>query len=88
MICKAVDIIGHKYGRLLVISRANDYILKNDKKKTRWLCRCDCGKEIEVMKNSLISGLTKSCRCLRKEKSNERLKKENRFDISGNFGIG
>lgn len=35
-----------------------------------WRCRCDCGKETEVTADSLLSGNTKSCGCLRKELRN------------------
>lgn len=35
-----------------------------------WHCRCDCGNETEVTADSLLSGNTKSCGCLRKELRN------------------
>ena len=35
--------------------------------KAIWLCRCDCGNEKEILRNSLVSGTTKSCGCLEKE---------------------
>jgi 5-methylcytosine-specific restriction endonuclease McrA len=34
-------------------------------KKTHWMCRCICGKEMFVYSNSLISGKSKSCGCVR-----------------------
>jgi len=47
--------------------------LWKSKKKTKWgrpiwVCRCMCGNLIEVSRNSLITGNTKSCGCLNKEK--------------------
>lgn len=30
-----------------------------------WKCKCDCGNLVEVASNSLISGGTKSCGCLK-----------------------
>lgn len=33
-----------------------------------WLCRCDCGNLKEISGNSLLTGLTKSCGCLNREK--------------------
>lgn len=39
----------------------------------RWLCRCDCGNEIETKGYALSSGHTKSCGCLAKEKLKSRL---------------
>lgn len=54
-----IDIIGKRYGRLVVFSF---FDVKN--KNSRWLCKCDCGKEKVVTRHSLSSGHTKSCGCL------------------------
>lgn len=50
--CKREDITGKRFGKLTVLSRI-DY--------GRWLCRCDCGNEIELMTHKLTSGNNKSC---------------------------
>lgn len=55
-----IDIIGNKYGRLLVIKKAE---ISKKHNKARWLCRCDCGNELIVDGYSLRSGHTKSCGC-------------------------
>lgn len=56
---KFEDLTGKRYTRLLVIRR-----MPNDSRgRTRWLCRCDCGKEITAYAYSLKSGHTKSCGC-------------------------
>lgn len=34
---------------------------------TKYFCRCQCGNEKEVRKEKLLSGISKSCGCLRKE---------------------
>lgn len=57
-----IDLTGMKFGRLDVIS-----INKNNGKRIRWLCHCECGKEIVVDGCSLRTGNTKSCGCLKKE---------------------
>ena len=49
---------GDRYGRLTVVSRA-----ENISKKTRWLCKCNCGNEVTVYSGNLIAGRTKSCGC-------------------------
>lgn len=55
--------IGHKYGRLVVLSRA-----ENDKwGNAKWLCRCDCGNEKVVNGPELNCGDTQSCGCLRSD---------------------
>lgn len=59
---KKIDITGNKYGRLTVI-KENGKCGKNIK----WLCKCDCGKEISVISYNLKNGHTRSCGCFQKE---------------------
>lgn len=59
-----VDLIGKRFGRLMVIAKAG----KRSDRYICWLCKCDCGNEIIVPGVSLKSGNTKSCGCLKKEK--------------------
>lgn len=59
---KVLDLTGQKFGRLTVIQKS-----PNKKKKTYWLCKCECGKEKEVQTSHLTNGLIKSCGCLSKE---------------------
>lgn len=71
---KLIDRVGQRYGRLVVIERAENYISKKGAVIVVWKCKCDCGNEVLVHSTALISGTTKSCGCLRKEfrkKSNE-----------------
>ena len=59
---KLVNIVGKKFGRLLVIEKANSL-----NGCTRWRCLCDCGNECIVQSSSLKSGNTKSCGCYKRE---------------------
>ena len=59
---KLKNLAGNRYGRLLVLEKAEPL-----NGKTRWLCRCDCGKECVVHRSSLLSGNTTSCGCYRAE---------------------
>ena len=61
---KAKDERFHRYGRLMVLNRADN---TKDGDAT-WFCRCDCGNFIIVEGSALRSGNTKSCGCLRKDK--------------------
>lgn len=62
---RKLDIIGEKYGRLLVLEELDK---RYGKKKERvFLCRCDCGNTTEKPIQSLRSGRAKSCGCLQKE---------------------
>lgn len=55
--------INKKFNHLIVLER-----VENDKYgNSKWLCKCDCGKQVEVLGIHLRSGHTKSCGCLKKE---------------------
>lgn len=49
-----------RFGKLTALK----YVGHRDNGGSIWLCRCDCGKEIEVRSDSLVTGNTKSCGCL------------------------
>lgn len=53
------NLIGKKFGKLVPIRYIEKY---------KYLCRCDCDKEIIVTSANLKNGHTKSCGCLLKEK--------------------
>lgn len=57
---KKLELVGQKYGRLLVIGYAG----KDKYERTRWECLCDCGNEKVISAHSLRQGATKSCGCL------------------------
>ena len=65
-----LDLEGKRFGRLTVLQKAGSC----NAKKTLWLCRCDCGNEKEIIGSNLNSGKTKSCGCLKAERSTERIK--------------
>lgn len=61
---KAHDLRGRRFGRLLVLDEA-----VRRRGLITWLCRCECGNEVEVVGDDLRhrSGGTQSCGCLRAE---------------------
>lgn len=59
---KLIDLTGKRFGRLLVLSKA-----ETRKGQTFWNCKCDCGNIVAVNAYSLKIGETKSCGCLQKE---------------------
>lgn len=65
---RLIDRTGHRYGRLLVLSRA-----ENRNGDIIWICHCDCGKEVEVLGESLQSGRTQSCGCLQRDRAKAQL---------------
>jgi len=62
------DLTGQRFGKLTVINKVEGYIATNGSKPTMLHCECDCGKEKDILKDSLTSNKTKSCGCLKKEK--------------------
>ena len=87
-----MDLCGQKFGKLLVVERVEDYIdPKSQKHIKQYLCKCDCGTVKIVKGSSLKSGNTKSCGCVRLAnsiKANQNNKKFNKYDLSGEYGIG
>lgn len=67
--------VGKRYGRLFVIKE-----MPIENGRYRLQVKCDCGTVFKVLAQSLVSGRTKSCGCLRKElfakrRTNRNLKK-------------
>ena len=85
---KLKDLKGQRFGRLVVIERAENFILPSGQPQTAWLCQCDCGNILKTRSFSLTNGTTKSCGCLAKELRVARMKKYNTYDLSGEYGIG
>lgn len=91
-----MNLKGKRFGKLYVIKRVEDKIYQNTgKHKSQWLCKCDCGNTKIILGSSLTSGVTISCGCYHKKVSSKNLnenpiynKKYNRYDLSGEYGIG
>ncbi|QFP93154.1 hypothetical protein [Serratia phage PCH45] len=61
-------ISGQVCGRLTIVRKLDERM----NNRPLWECRCQCGKVIKVLQQSLVSGNTKSCGCFRKEALAER----------------
>lgn len=55
------DMTGFRFGRLTVLG----FVGRSPTGVLMWSCRCDCGRERVVHANSLRSGHTSSCGCVR-----------------------
>lgn len=64
---QVIDLTNQRFGRLVVISEAS----KINKKRRRWLCRCDCGNTSVAHQCDLRSGKHLSCGCYQKERASE-----------------
>lgn len=67
------DFLGKKFNRLTVIEEFPYRV----NKKIVYKCLCDCGNYVNVVKQSLKNGNTKSCGCLQKEKISQMFSKHN-----------
>lgn len=60
---RLIDLTGKRFGRLIVIERAENKILPSGLKEPMWLCRCECGNSSVIRGAFLRTGHTKSCGC-------------------------
>lgn len=64
---KFIDLTGQRFGRLTVVKRVENQISHGGTINVRWLCKCDCLREVVVRAKDLRSGRTQSCGCLHSE---------------------
>lgn len=61
---KKIEMIGQRFGRLLVIAEGE----KSKSGEHKWICLCDCGNITKPIKGShLRGGNSQSCGCLQRE---------------------
>lgn len=78
-----IDLTGQRFGRLVVVERAENRIERNGNMVVQWLCKCDCGNYTVVRRADLTNGRTRSCGCLLQERRAEILQKANRSRKNG-----
>lgn len=78
---KFEDLTGRKFNKLTVLGLGK----RNSCGQIQWKCKCDCGNIVFVTTSYLKSGHTKSCGCLNKEKSANRLKTKKFIDAKNNY---
>ena len=59
---RSINLKGCRFGRLVVVRRA-----RNRGIRTRWMCRCVCGRRKIAFTLRLRDGRTRSCGCFREE---------------------
>lgn len=67
-----MDLTNRRFGRLVVIVKAESRATEGGNILTRWLCRCDCGTEKVILTSSLLQGKTKSCGCYLRDSSQQK----------------
>lgn len=71
------DIFGKKYGMLTAIR----FIDSIKKRGSRWLFRCDCGKEVIMFRGVVVPGYAKSCGCSRLKYSESMTLRTDKFNF-------
>ena len=69
------EMIGKRFGRLLVEKQAPNQSYPCGASQRRWVCKCDCGNEHIATTGALTSGCTSSCGCFKKEYDKARFTK-------------
>lgn len=75
------DLSGQKFGHLLVLNRADDYVYKSGRREVLWNCQCDCGNIIKVRSCGLKNGHHVSCGCQKKNRLTTHGLSDTRIDI-------
>ena len=72
------DIIGKRVGRLTVLN-----VSRQEGSKYYYLCQCDCGNTVEVLRYSLTNNGTRSCGCLKHDSNRCGLQGRNKKKMDG-----
>lgn len=84
---KIVDLSGKRFGKLLVIEKAERHITESGQSVQMWRCICDCGNETIVRHSNLQSGNTISCGCYHNEKFGDINRSHNLSNKSHLYGV-
>lgn len=79
---KPLDVIGKRYGRLLVLEMAEPRKSPSGQSMRFVKCQCDCGNIVEKRLSALTSDMTKSCGCL-KGKNQKGKRHKGKHNMSG-----
>lgn len=72
------DLSNQRFGSLVALEHVPG------SKPTKWICRCDCGKETTVNASNLVRGYTTSCGCAARRASTRRGKPSGKhIDLTG-----
>ena len=83
------DLTGKVFGMLTVLRQADDLIEKNGAHVPMWECLCECGNtKIIRGRNLKKKNGTRSCGCATKKFLSLANKKYNKYDLTGEYGIG
>lgn len=85
------SLVGQKFGKLTVLKHDDSYETNaSNGWKHKWICKCDCGKEISVFGCNLTRLHTTSCGCANRsigEENIELLLKENNINYKTEYSF-
>lgn len=81
---KYTKLIGKTFGCLRVV----DFDGHNKRKQIMWKCECVCGNTISVSSTDLTSNKKDNCGCKTKEKQRKAKLQQNKYDLTGEYGVG
>lgn len=81
---KFINLVGQKFGKLTVLKRTEN---AKNRAASRWLCKCDCGKEKIIRSDSLRNGNTQSCGCFKSKGNNYKHGHAKRKNVSRIYKI-
>ena len=91
---KFIDLTNKRFEKLTVIKQLPDLYTSGGNKKHMWLCKCDCGRNDNVVCSTgdLNSGKRWRCNYCVRDDTTKRIidknKKNNVYDLSGKYGVG
>lgn len=62
---RRLNLVGKRFGRLTAVTLSPERF--GPRKRTAWVCRCDCGATTIVKTSDLTTGNTRSCGCLARD---------------------
>lgn len=57
--------IGKRFGKLTVVQKASDYVSPTGNHLKQFKCKCDCGNTTIASRSALVTGMVRSCGCLK-----------------------
>lgn len=62
---QAIDLVGARFGKLLVTERAGTETMHGSR-RAAWICKCDCGNTVKLNSKQLNFEKRKSCGCAKR----------------------
>ena len=74
--------VGEKHNRLTLLEEVEPHITPCGTKQRQVKCLCECGRESIACLHYILNGHTKSCGCLSKEMSADKIRKAQKIRVS------